>query len=126
MVSLTRQDAFTCCSSDKFADLLASAGPFADANACIDTARRIWWEAVSVPDWLEAFAAHPMIGDAESLKKKYGAFGAMSQTEQSTALQTFDPSVFQVGRVLMGDVVRPISVLLCASRHCLPTAVQPG
>lgn len=39
-----------------------------------------------VTGWLEAFAAHPRIGDLEGLRKKYGgAFGAMSQGEQAGA-----------------------------------------
>lgn len=39
-----------------------------------------------VSGWLEAFAAHPKIGDLEGLRKKYGgAFGAMSAGEQADA-----------------------------------------
>lgn len=38
-----------------------------------------------VTDWLEAFAAHPRIGDIDSLKAKYSNFAKMSQSEQATA-----------------------------------------
>lgn len=37
--------------------------------------------------WLEAFAAHPKIGDIEGLQKKYGGFAAMSKNEQAGAAQ---------------------------------------
>lgn len=46
--------------------------------------------------WLEAFAAHPRIGDIESLKKKFGAFAEMSKGEQSAAAATGNDEVFQV------------------------------
>jgi len=38
-----------------------------------------------VTDWLEAFAAHPRIGDLDSLKAKFTQFAQSSQTEQATA-----------------------------------------
>lgn len=40
---------------------------------------------VGVADWLEAFAAHPRIGDVEGLRKKYGGFADMSRGEQAGA-----------------------------------------
>ena len=39
----------------------------------------------SVTGWLEAFAAHPKIGDLDSLRKKFGAFAAHSSEEQKHA-----------------------------------------
>lgn len=38
-----------------------------------------------VSGWLEAFAAHPRIGDVDGLRKKFGAFAAFSQGEQAAA-----------------------------------------
>ena len=35
--------------------------------------------------WLEAFAAHPRIGDLDGLKRKYGDFADMSRSEQASA-----------------------------------------
>jgi 5-hydroxyisourate hydrolase/2-oxo-4-hydroxy-4-carboxy-5-ureidoimidazoline decarboxylase len=53
-----------------------------------------------VSGWLEAFAAHPRIGDVEVLKKKFGAFAEMSKGEQALAANTGDDQIFQVrGRV---------------------------
>ncbi len=49
-----------------------------------------------VPGWLEAFAAHPRIGDVEGLKRKFGAFGSHSNEEQAAALAGHDDRVFQV------------------------------
>ena len=39
----------------------------------------------SVAGWLEAFGAHPRIGDAATLRAKLGGFAEMSRDEQSTA-----------------------------------------
>jgi OHCU decarboxylase len=36
-------------------------------------------------DWLEAFAAHPLIGDVDSLRKKYGATRDLAAGEQAGA-----------------------------------------
>ena len=49
-----------------------------------------------VTGWLEAFAAHPKIGDMEGLRTKYGgAFGKMSEGEQAGASGASD-EVLQV------------------------------
>ena len=50
---------------------------------------------VDVKGWLEAFEAHPKIGDIESLKKKFGGFAAMSKNEQSGAAEAA-PAEIQV------------------------------
>jgi OHCU decarboxylase len=39
----------------------------------------------SVAGWLEAFGAHPRIGDAAALKAKLGGFGQASRSEQAAA-----------------------------------------
>lgn len=49
----------------------------------------------SVAGWLEAFGAHPRIGDAASLKAKLGGFADMSRHEQAAAADAPD-EVFQV------------------------------
>lgn len=53
----------------------------------MEKARGIWWHQVEVAGWLEAFAAHPRIGDVEGLKKKFGGFADMSKNEQAGAAQ---------------------------------------
>lgn len=63
-VGVTWDAAFTACSSKRFADLLSSPGSYPTVEDCIAAAQRVWWHEVGVVDWLEAFAAHPEIGDA--------------------------------------------------------------
>lgn len=51
---------------------------------------------VSVPDWLEAFRAHPRIGDASALRHSTDKFSSYSKSEQSVALQGTTSQVQQV------------------------------
>jgi allantoicase len=51
-----------CCGSTTWADRVTAARPFADAAALAATADRVW-DTLAPDDWLEAFAAHPRIGD---------------------------------------------------------------
>lgn len=63
-VAVTWEGAHTACSSRRFADLLSAPGTYPSLQACIAAAERIWWNEIGVEGWLEAFAAHPEIGDA--------------------------------------------------------------
>lgn len=63
-MQVTWDAAFTACASRQFADKLSTGSPYPSMEACIAAARRIWWQDVGVEGWLEAFAAHPEIGDA--------------------------------------------------------------
>jgi allantoicase len=51
-----------CCGSRAWAATMAAARPFADAAILAATADQIW-DGLGPDDWLEAFAAHPRIGE---------------------------------------------------------------
>ena len=51
---------------------------------------------VPVTGWLEAFAAHPRIGDMEALRSKHGASATMSREEQAAAASGADDQVLRV------------------------------
>ncbi|KAL1546563.1 uric acid degradation bifunctional protein TTL-like isoform X2 [Salvia divinorum] len=66
---------------------MASAAPFSNPQEAIDAARDIWFNKVDVNGWLEAFAAHPAIGESPSNTDKSPTTTAQwSKGEQSTAL----------------------------------------
>lgn len=44
---------------------MTAARPFASLDALLATAERLWW-SLQPADWLEAFAAHPRIGERAS------------------------------------------------------------
>ena len=56
-----------CCGSRRWSEAMARARPFESEAALIETAERIWW-GLSKADWLEAFAAHPRIGDVDAIR----------------------------------------------------------
>jgi len=77
------REAFSrCCGSVRWSDSLAAGRPFASETALLESAERIWWE-LSEDDWLEAFSAHPRIGDLDSLRAKFAATAAWASHEQS-------------------------------------------
>lgn len=51
-----------CCASQRWAHLMAAERPFAGASVMAAVAQRLWW-SLAAADWLEAFAAHPRIGE---------------------------------------------------------------
>jgi OHCU decarboxylase len=52
----------SCCASERWAKMLAALRPFADEISLSEAADRCWAE-MDVSDWMEAFRAHPRIGD---------------------------------------------------------------
>lgn len=77
-----------CCGSTRWARLMAAARPFASVDAALVTARVIW-EALAPPDWLEALAAHPRIGertaDAWAAAEQAGAASATGDVRAQLA-----------------------------------------
>ena len=54
-----------CCGSTKWAAALTVARPFEDVAALLRIGERVWW-SLGVDDHLEAFAAHPKIGEQKA------------------------------------------------------------
>lgn len=73
-----------CNAATAWYEAMASARPFADIAAMKSTAGVIWG-SLRERDYLQAFEAHPMIGDVDSLRKKYASTKAMASGEQSGA-----------------------------------------
>jgi OHCU decarboxylase len=69
-----------CCGSRRWARAMAERRPFADPEALITAADEVWWD-LEPGDWLEAFVAHPRIGDGEP--GATGSAAAWSRAEQS-------------------------------------------
>lgn len=51
-----------CCGSRRWAAALATRRPFTSLAELQETAEEVWWSLES-EDWLQAFAAHPRIGE---------------------------------------------------------------
>jgi len=72
-----------CCASHRWAHLMAAERPFANVAVMAAVAQRLWW-SLAAADWLEAFAAHPRIGER--------ATTTWSAQEQARAMETGDAS----------------------------------
>jgi OHCU decarboxylase len=71
-----------CCGSRRWTRLMIGERPFAGSDVLAAAAERIWW-SLSAADWLEAFAAHPRIGERlESGWASDEQAGAASATEE--------------------------------------------
>ena len=57
-----------CCGSARWAALMAARRPFPDDRAVLEAADAEWWD-LDREDWLEAFAAHPRIGDQRAAER---------------------------------------------------------
>lgn len=76
-------DAFLkCCGSETWAGRMVDRRPFESAGEIYEAGEQIWW-SLGGDDWLEAFSAHPKIGDVDSLREKYSSSKQWSEDEQS-------------------------------------------
>jgi OHCU decarboxylase len=66
-----------CCGSRRWVERMLSQRPFKDADEVFAAAERLWWD-LEPEDWLEAFRAHPRIGETpgEGAGSGHGAGGA--------------------------------------------------
>jgi OHCU decarboxylase len=79
-----------CCGSAAWARRMASERPFRDVDAAREAADRIWWD-LAPEDWLEAFRAHPRIGEREAQTAQDAASRAWSAAEQSEVARAPSP-----------------------------------
>jgi len=61
-LSLSKPELLACCGSHAWAERMARLQPFISAEQMLEAADRVWWE-LTPTDWLEAFSAHPRIGE---------------------------------------------------------------
>lgn len=78
-VSPTEEQVFSCCASRRFARAVVAGGPYTDVEALLQAARKAWWTATDVPGWLEAFAAHPKIGEKKAQSAHSETFASFSR-----------------------------------------------
>ena len=71
-----------CCGSRKWASAMADARPFAGAQAMFDQADALFG-LLSDEDWLEAFRAHPKIGEKKAAAAQSDTAQKWSAQEQS-------------------------------------------
>jgi len=78
-----------CCGSNAWAEGMVSKRPFDDEAAVLITADEVW-RKLGPPDWLEAFKAHPKIGESRAAKPTGERSAAWSEQEQKSVAAAQD------------------------------------
>ncbi len=81
-VACRREALAKCCAATAWVDAMLQGIPFA-SDAELETSAARIWNKLTREDWLEAFAAHPKIGDLNSLRAKYASTQQWAAGEQS-------------------------------------------
>jgi 2-oxo-4-hydroxy-4-carboxy-5-ureidoimidazoline decarboxylase len=68
----------TCCGAQRWAQQMAARRPYPDEGHVLDAAKGIW-RGLAKADWLQAFAAHPQIGDQPPRSSETAAWSANEQ-----------------------------------------------
>lgn len=85
-LSLNDEQLERICTSQRWQQEMNIRMPFDSADSLLRSAE-IAFTKLKENDWLEAFAGHPMIGDLNSLKKKYSQGKDLSEKEQQSVKQ---------------------------------------
>ncbi|MDO6443147.1 MULTISPECIES: 2-oxo-4-hydroxy-4-carboxy-5-ureidoimidazoline decarboxylase [unclassified Marinobacter] len=75
-----------CCAAETWVQGMLRGLPYSNQEALLSQSRKLW-PKLSEQDWLQAFTAHPKIGDINSLRAKYASTRAMASGEQAGARQ---------------------------------------
>lgn len=80
--ALSEQDAFEaflrCCGARRWAEQMTGRRPYVDENQLVSVAGEVW-HGLEAADWLQAFAAHPQIGEKLSPSAKTAVWSAGEQ-----------------------------------------------
>ncbi|XP_021853848.1 uric acid degradation bifunctional protein TTL isoform X2 [Spinacia oleracea] len=93
--SVEEEELVACCGSTKFAKQMTALSPFSHLNHAVEAARDIWFNKIDVCGWLEAFSAHPQIGQSPSSSHGSETSAQWSKGEQSTAMKSATSTTLQ-------------------------------
>src|ERR1043165_1874965 len=78
-----------CCGATRWAKAMTEARPFTSVESLLTKADEAW-QSLSETDWLEAFRAHPKIGERKAVATQSAQAANWSAQEQSQAQQADD------------------------------------
>jgi len=104
-----------CCAAQQWVTLMVAARPFNNVDNVLSLAAASW-SRMSEKDCLEAFDAHPKIGDPASLKKKFASTHALAAHEQHSVAQADKQTIEELAG-LNADYARKFGFIfiVCAS-----------
>ena len=86
-----------CCASIRWATLMTLARPFASEYELINTADAIWRDLRDA-DWLEAFSAHPRIGETKAADTQSAQWSAGEQAGMKSADESLTQELAEANR----------------------------
>lgn len=86
------------CAAQRWCELMVANRPYASLAELKDAAL-ISWQQMQETDYLQAFDAHPMIGDVNSLKKKFTSTKTMAAGEQSKTAEASEATLQELNRL---------------------------
>jgi OHCU decarboxylase len=81
-----------CCGSTRWASEVAALRPFWDVGQLLNLGGRVWRE-LDRDDWLEAFRAHPKIGESKAERETGAEARSWSEGEQARAREASDETL---------------------------------
>lgn len=86
-----------CCSSKRWAFEMADRRPFKTLDEVLAEADRVWW-CLNESDWLEAFRAHPKIGEKKAVTTQSAEAQKWSAQEQSSVAHASAQTINQLAQ----------------------------
>ena len=84
-----------CCGSQRWAHAMSDKRPFAALDEVLAEADRVWW-SLNEADWLEAFRAHPKIGEKKAAAAQSAEAQKWSAQEQAGVEQASTQTINQL------------------------------
>lgn len=84
-----------CCGSQRWAQAITAARPFETLDGVLTEADRVWW-SLNEADWLEAFRAHPKIGEKKAAATQSTEAQKWSAQEQSGVAQASPSTISEL------------------------------
>ena len=84
-----------CCGSKRWANAMSDARPFETLDEVLTEADRAWW-SLNEADWLEAFRAHPKIGEKKAAATQSAEAQKWSAQEQSSVAQASAETIIEL------------------------------
>ena len=91
-VEEARAALLACCGSTRWASEVAALRPFWDVGQLLNIGGRVWRE-LGREDWLEAFRAHPKIGEKQAQRETGAEARAWAEGEQARAREASDETL---------------------------------
>lgn len=88
----------TTCAAERWVNAMVTARPFATVDAVCRQAAEIW-QSLADADYREAFEAHPMIGDVNSLRAKFANTKHTAASEQQGTAVASDETLQALHRL---------------------------